>query len=220
MSSFAEGQVHQLVDALEGSGFTSKDLTRVGQLPQLRADILSVIRGEKVITFPIRTWEEHDGVISFSVTSDGTTGEEWIARLEKKGLRVGDYAKSLLRSKDFVPTKGVTSQIAVLKGELFSDDDRVTKTIRAEGKKRKLSTPNAEIACLIREKFSDKELEAMGLWRIIVMHEPIKDSGGGLSLLGAYRNDDGQWLDTYYDNPDNGWNREGGFAFVSAQVST
>jgi hypothetical protein len=44
-------------------------------------------------------------------------------------------------------------------------------------------------------------------------------SDGDLKLLGANRNDDGQWLNTYYDNPDNRWNRENGFAFVSALIS-
>lgn len=42
-------------------------------------------------------------------------------------------------------------------------------------------------------------------------------SDGNPNLLGANRNDDGRRLDTYYDNPDNRWNRENGFAFVVSQ---
>ena len=175
--------------------------------------------GEWTLTGPVRTWTEKDGVIRFSVTSDGTTGEEWIARLESKGFRVGDYAKSVLRSKDFKPTNRIIYEITVLKGELFSDSDRITKTIRKEAKNRKLSTPNAEVACLIREKFSDKELEAMGLYLIVTMHEPIKDSGGFPRLLSAIRSGSGSWLDTHYDNPDNEWLRGSGFSFVVLQVS-
>src|SRR3989344_4861228 len=34
------------------------------------------------------SWREKDGVIYFSVTSDGTTGEDWITRLESQGLQV------------------------------------------------------------------------------------------------------------------------------------
>ena len=37
------------------------------------------LRGELTVSEPIRSWREEDGVIYFSVTSDGTTGEEWIS---------------------------------------------------------------------------------------------------------------------------------------------
>lgn len=164
-------------------------------------------------------WTEKDSVIRFSVTSDGTTGEQWITRLESKGFRVSDYAKIILRSKSFKPTSGVTTEITVLKGEIFSDNDRITKNIRKEAKNRKLSTPNAEVACFIREKFSDKELEAMGLYLIVTMHEPIKDSVGDPILLNAHRGGTGSWLGAYYDSPDNEWSRSHGFAFVLSQVS-
>jgi hypothetical protein len=168
--------------------------------------------GEWTITGPVRSWRETDGVIYFSVTSYGTTGKKWIARLEKKGFRVSDYAKNLLL-KDFQPTNGVTTEIAVLKGTFFSDSDRMTKNIRAEGEHRTWVNPNPEVACLIREKFSDKELEDMGLYWIVVMHEPIKDSDGAPKLLRSSRSGDGRWLGTCYGKPGNGFNRGDGFAF-------
>ena len=43
----------------------------------------------------------------------------------------------------------------------------------------------------------------------------LHNSDGDPNLLGANRNDDGRWLNAYYDNPDNRWNRDNGFAFVS-----
>ena len=176
--------------------------------------------GEVQISVIKPRWTEKDGVIRFSVTSDGTTGEEWIPRLEGKSFRVGDYAKSVLRSKDFKPTNGIIYEIAVLKGELFNDSDRITKTIRKEAKNRKLFAPNAEVACLIREKFSDKELEVMGLYWIVVMHEPIKDSDGDPFLLYANRYGHGSWLSTSFGIPDDKWDRGSGFAFVVSQVSS
>jgi hypothetical protein len=45
-------------------------------------------------------------------------------------------------------------------------------------------------------------------------------SDGDPNLLNANRNDDGQWLNAYYDNPDNRWNRESGFAFAVSQISS
>ena len=43
-------------------------------------------------------------------------------------------------------------------------------------------------------------------------------SDGNPNLLGANRNDDGRWLGAYWDNPDNRWNRENGFAFAVSQI--
>ena len=179
------------------------------------------LRGELLlVSVPTRSssWREEGSVIYFHVTSDGTTGEDWITRLKGKGFRL-DYAKKMLRMPDFKPTNGVTTQVAVLKGMLFEDDDRITKKIRAEADKRKLLKPNTEVACLIREKFTDKDLEAMGLWWIITMHEPITVAGGGPDILGADRYDDGSWLNACSDAPGVRWYRDYGFAFVVSQVS-
>jgi hypothetical protein len=172
---------------------------------------------------PAKRWCEQDGVIYFTLpATKGVTGPQWIKHLEKKGFRLSDRAKSMLRSEDFKPTTGVVRKIAVLKGMLFEDDNRTTKDIRAEGDKRKLKhgkapEMNAEIACQIREMFTDKELEEMGLWWIVVMHDPIV-SDGSPNLFNALRDDDGRWLNAYCDNPDGGFNRERGFAFVVSQV--
>jgi hypothetical protein len=207
------------------SEFASAGLT-AGQLNAIVKKLgghymaLRFLRDELVVGEPIRSWREQDGVIYFSVESDGTTGEDWIIRLESKGFRVGDYAKQVLRSPDFKPTSGVTTQVAVLRGCLFEDNDRITKKIRAEADKSKLSKPNAELVCLIREKFTDNEIEAMGLWYIVAMHEPINDSDGDPSLLGAYRDDGGRWLRACYDGPDFWWRRDRGFAFAVSQISS
>ena len=181
---------------------------------------LRFLRDELSVSEPIRSWREEDGVIYFSVTSDGTIGEDWIKRLEGNGFRVGDYAKQVLRSPDFKPTSGVTTKVAVLKGMRFEDKDRIMKNIHADADKRKLSKPNAELACLIREKFTDEEIEQMGLIWVVVMHEPINDSVGGPSLLNASRDGVGRWLDACVGRPGGGWSRGGGFAFAVSQVSS
>jgi hypothetical protein len=132
----------------------------------------------------------------------------------------------MLRSPDFKPTNGITTEVAVLKGMLFEDQSRTTKKIRAYAEafrlpdKRKLEKPNAELACLIREKFTDKEIEAMGLWYIVTMHEPINDSDGHPRLLYASRHDDDHWLIAYDGRPDHRWHRVNGFAFAVSQVSS
>jgi hypothetical protein len=203
--------------------FASADLT-AGQLNAIVKKLggadaaLKFLRGELTVSEPTRNWREKDNIIYFKVCSDGTTGPEWIERLEGKGFHIGDYAKGVLWNIDFEPTSGVTTEVAVLKGVLFEDNERITKNIRAIAAKRTLKTPNAEIACLIREKFTDEEIKAMGVPWIVVMHKPIKDSGDDPGLL--YANPDDRWLDAFYGRPDLGWGREGGFAFAVSQVGT
>ena len=71
---------------------------------------------------------------------------------------------------------------------------------------------------MIREKFTDEEIEAMGLQWIVTMHEPIYIGGSSSSLLGADRRGDGSWLETYGCDPDYEWPHDCGFAFVVSQI--
>ena len=176
--------------------------------------------GEWILTNPVRRWREQDGVIYFSVTSNGMTGPQWIEHFEKKGIQLSKWAKDVLLSPDFKPTNGVTTEVAVLKGMLFEDNDRVTSKIRAEAGKRKLVKPNAELGCLIRDMFTDEEIAAMGLVWIVAFHEPIKDSDGVPVLLSAARDGAGPWLRACSGGPGSGWARVDGFAFAVSQVSS
>jgi hypothetical protein len=166
----------------------------------------------------IRSWREKDGVIYFSVISDGTTGEDWIGRLERSDFCVEDYAKQVLRSPDFEPTSGVTTEVAVLRGTLFEDHDRITRKIRAYAGEHKFTPLSAEIACLIREKFTDAEIGAMGLWWVVAMHEPINDSDGDPRLLSVGRSGTGRLLRASRGRLDNKWYCVCGFAFAMSQV--
>lgn len=161
-----------------------------------------------------------EGNIHFTVTSNGRTGEEWITYFENekkdakgKPYRVSDYGKSVLRNAP-APTNGVTYHIVVRPGKKISDSDRITKKIRAAADKKGWVKPHWEASCLIRDAFTDEQLEEMGVWYIVGMHEPIKDSDGGPSLLDSDRSDGGRWLYAGYDRPDDRWDGNGGFAFV------
>jgi len=166
-------------------------------------------------------WPEKDGVIYFNeeLVSDGTTGPEWVKRLEAEGKKITKYAKSVLLSPEFKPTNGTKYKVAVLKGEIFNDNERTTENIRKKADLLNLQTPNAELACILRERFSDKQLEDMGLYWIVAMHEPIKDFDDNPRLVIASRSDNGSWLHTDYGGPGNWWSRDGGFAFAVSQVS-
>ncbi len=181
----------------------------------LRVALQDVIEGH----FVSKLWREEDGVIYFSVTSDGTTGEGWIRRLENNGFLVGGHAKQSLCSPKFKPTNGVTTEVGVICGSIFEDDDRIARTIRGEAANRKFRRPKAELSCLIREKFTDEEIEAMGLSYINVMHEPIKNLEGILTLLQVSCQGNGELM-AGSGSPDFKWIRGGGFAFAVSEAVT
>lgn len=163
-----------------------------------------------------KKWFEKDGMIYFTVISNGKSGKDWIKHFESKGIKTGDYARQILL-KIKPSKKGTVTQIAVIKGEFFSDENRITSNIHIEADKRKLSKPNAEVGCLIRDMFTNEKIKKMGLSWIVTMHEPIKDSDGRPYLLYTSRDDGASWLNTPCGNPGYGWNRVGGFAFVASQ---
>jgi len=127
------GAMHEFALVLDKVGFNA-DL--VQNIVNSRGNEYAKAMYESIINrVKNKTWRKEDGVIYFSVTSDGTTGEDWIKRLDGNGFCVGDYAKQVLHSPDFKPLVGLTTQkVAVLKGTLFDDDGRITKKMAASAR--------------------------------------------------------------------------------------
>lgn len=201
-------KTNEIVKRIEGQSILFEDAI---------SGMQDIIEGKskrlKLGLIPEKKWWEENGVIYFKVMSDGTTGEEWIHRLERQGFKLSKSAKDLLLSKDFKVTTGVVYTIAVLKGNLFTDNNRIIKKIRSEAAKRKLATPNAEVACLIREMFSDDEIKTMGFIWIVTFHKPIKDSDGALRLLGTIHSGGNSWLNARYGNSEDSGSGDNDFAF-------
>ncbi len=151
------------------------------------------------------------------VTSDGISGRDDIMDLEKSSYRVGDWAKDVMKQKAYVVSNGKTYKPVVLCGEDFTDDERVTSNIRKVAKGMRLITPPAELARLLRKSVSDEKIAAMGLWWLIVMHEPITDSDGDPDVLGLNRRGGGRWLDACDGSSGDGWGRGCGFVFLAPQ---
>lgn len=167
-----------------------------------------------------RKWREKDGVIYFSVTSNGKTGQEWIEYFKNKNIDLSSRTKEVLLSPDFQPTNGYTYNIAVLRGRWFINADRYVYNIRADADKRGFTEPNAEVACLIRVMFTDEELKAMGLWEIVTMHEPINDADGYSSLILARRSGDDGCLSVCSGGPRSDFDINSGFAFEFSETSS
>lgn len=166
----------------ETGGFASADLT-MGQMNAIvkklggRERALKFLRGDlKVCEQAYTYWYEEDGIIYFSVTSDGTNGTDWIARLEGDGTHVSDDAKDILCSAHFKPTTGITTEIAVFRAAFFGKQALSMSKVHDEANKRGFGKPNAEVACLIREKFANRTIRDMWISGCItVLHEPAKD---------------------------------------------
>lgn len=157
-----------------------------------------------------------------SLTSEGHTGDRFLADLKKAELSVGAHAEQILKSKEFAAlvTNGVTYYPGVIKGEDFSGSERTSENIRKEATKRGGITPPVELSPLLRLNFSDDEIKALGLLWLIPMHEPINGSGGNPYVLGLSACGFNDQLSAYYDRPANEWDRKAGFVFLFPQVNT
>ncbi|OHA91128.1 MAG: hypothetical protein A2758_01465 [Candidatus Zambryskibacteria bacterium RIFCSPHIGHO2_01_FULL_49_18] len=222
MSSYSEGQIHQLADQMESAGLTPKHVTRLGQSFDTMLNIRRVLDGEATFQFNQAVEPETPKKIIMPialkpVTSDGVSGKDGIKDLEKARYNVGDWVKDVMKQKVYVVTNGKVYKPVVLKGEDFTDDERVTSNIRKVAEEMKLVTPPAQLARLLRKSVSDEELEQMGLYALIVMHQPITGSGGFPNVLGLYRNDEGRWLNAYFGHAGHRWYRDLGFVFLAPQ---
>jgi hypothetical protein len=185
-------------------------------------ELMKLVRSNKEVaqamvdagkTFLPSKWTiDDEGIIHIDLpVTTGITGPEW-----SKMLNTSKWADDLLNSDDFQATTGKIYKIAIIPGKFFSDKDRTMANIRKEIDRRKWSHGSEispEIACLLRRHLSDQDIADLGLYWLITMHEPIKDSGGGLGLLGMGRCGDGV-LDTSYGHPGSRWDDGSGFVCV------
>jgi hypothetical protein len=131
----------------------------------------------KVVDIVLPWKEENDIIYLPPLTSDGTTGPEWIKILREKNRWIDN--KELIKlflSDGFKPTTGVTYNVAIIKGKLFLDNDRTTEGVYVNADNHGFKELSPEVACLICESLSKEEfqiLERMGISNIVIMHSPF-----------------------------------------------
>ena len=162
--------------------------------------------------------------IEFTVRGTGLTAAAWISTLESTGHKIGDWARNALNQPDYDAKHrleaGKEYKIVLVRGtEITKDSDRTTKNLKAIAVKEfgesSVSGLKAELALLIRMKFSNAELQQMGLYYIAVLHDPIVDSGGDPNVLYSLRNDGKSWVGADCGGPGNDWLDDGAFAFLA-----
>jgi hypothetical protein len=161
-----------------------------------------------------KKWYEDSNIIILSVTSNGMTGQQWIDHFEKKEMIVTDIAKGVLQSPKFKPSRGITKKIAILKGCLWSNMDRITVNIDFFANECNLGLLKAEDACLVRDIMTDKKIETMRkINRIAIMHNPIEYKNDKHNLLITTSNFNSPHFTTDYSMFNRTWFTETGFAY-------
>ncbi|MDP2652397.1 MAG: hypothetical protein Q8O94_04635 [bacterium] len=184
-----------------------KNLMRQMNITDPNEAVRRINSGEWIVSRKLHLREEN-GIIRFSVTSDGTSGVEWPARLEERGVHIGSHAMCILCSSEFRPTKGVTTEVALLKGMLIVEEEVDAK-------------PSAEVACLIGDILTVEDMKNMGLKQIVVMHEPITGADDAPRFLCLSEcPGGGLWLGADCDDPYGGCRYDHGFVFASSQVKS
>ena len=167
---------------------------------------------------PIWTREE-DGAITFSVTSKGITGPEF---LERGDFFVGPDAGTILRSSAFEPTRNVTSRIKVFTVSAFSRQQWYPNAVRNYAYSQGLLAPRVEVGCLIAEMLNSNDLVAMDLSYIMTMHRPFIIESPGLSCgfptvlsvgFDTHSDHHGDWLHGLFLNTNLPLFRSHGLAF-------
>ncbi len=137
-----------------------------------------------------KVWIEH-GRFCFEITGTGLKGFEWAKRLSKAPDYRIDYSEvSVLTKPDYwhdhrlVP--GKKYKLALFDDYWVPGTAHKYQPTTAELKNfavnvlgEQATDLKAEMALLIREKFSDDDLEQLDTWAIVVLHTPIWSFHGG-----------------------------------------
>lgn len=119
--------------------------------------------------------------ISFTVTGTGITGLQWLERLEKGNYEISEPAKKLLSHPGYDANHRLVTgreyTVTLVTGkEIRNKKNRNIPNLLSRVKEELSKTTTgikAEFVFLIREKFTNDEMEAMNISYIAVVHEFI-----------------------------------------------
>ncbi|MCK9351220.1 MAG: hypothetical protein WCT49_01580 [Candidatus Paceibacterota bacterium] len=110
----------------------------------------------------------------FTVTATGKALKYSLGQLRKKWCVVSAGTERY-DSLDPPLQKGKILLLGIIHCDEFHPDELETSIIRKEAHRRGWISPPAEVACLLREKFSTEDINSFGLTRLAIMHEPYPD---------------------------------------------
>ncbi len=180
---------------------------------------ITVTNSGSVKIVKMQNWQKVDELIHLSIVSDGLNGPLSVESLKKKGCKVDPSVREMFLSKYYIPTTGITSSLVIVPGTLFDDESRHDSSIIAYARSRGFYLPEAETARHIREKFSDQDLDEMGLKYLLVMHPMIPGQNNTLGRMAVSAYAKEKALNDYFleDDPQKGvcvYSPDGGFVFA------
>jgi hypothetical protein len=140
----------------------------------------------------------------------GKTAEQLISEMEAAGINISDYAKHMLRSREFVPSnREEATLIRLTVADLGFTRSATTDQIYERAQKLGLELCPLDTGPHYRLKYQNQPL---GEWFFIGMKQ-ITDSGGDPSVFILGRDEDGLWLSYDWAIPVNAWNPDFKFVF-------
>lgn len=185
------GLLHKLALAFESVGGTPADINKLAESVDVLRGILGVLRGTHEIKPKFVTWRTAKrGVYK--------TLEVYLAALEAKGRKVGDYAATMLPSVVWAQEEGEEELVRVLDRDLGLKDGYTLDELTAAAAKFDLHRLDADVAAGLREQYDDQPL---GEWVLCAM-DPIAGSDRNLEVFFLERFDGGTWLRAGYAYPE------------------
>ncbi len=159
------------------AGLTAGQLNAIVKKLGGHDSALKFLRDDLIVFDSARGCDEKNDVIRFSITSKGITGPQWIKYFEEVGVAMSSSAEAMLRSGPFVPTNGITTKVAILRGTPVKKDyDKyscIESMIWNVAKWRGLDKPNIELICLIMEKILNGDIELIQLNIIMLFADEL-----------------------------------------------
>ncbi|MEN9654121.1 MAG: hypothetical protein RL235_233 [Chlamydiota bacterium] len=147
-----------------------------------------------------------------SLEIGGPTKDQLEQALERAGFKISDYARSMMKNKDFTTAKRKEQNdlVRLTVDALFNDGKvHTTDEIYAKAKDFGLELCPAEVGPHLRLSYQDQPL---GEWVYIAMKQ-ITDSDRRPGVFLVARDEGGSWLDDSWAIPGNEWDPEYRFVF-------
>ncbi|HUC88917.1 MAG TPA: hypothetical protein VMR49_02705 [Candidatus Paceibacterota bacterium] len=146
-----------------------------------------------------------------NVEIGGKTAEQLIAEMEAAHINISDYAKSMMKNRDFIPGKKreEATLIRLTVADLGFKTSATTDQIYERAQTLGLELCPPDTGPNYRLKYRNQPLNE---WVRIGMKQ-IADSGGYPFVFRLVRDGDGLWLDNYWATPGLEWHPDSEFAF-------
>jgi len=143
------------------------------------------------------------------------TADDFRRSLKDNGNCIGGWANDLLGKSEF--ENSVSKEEAEVDLVIFTTaqltgkaNGGTTAEVFAGAERLGLKKCSAEVGPQLRRQNADQPNGE----RLLIGMEPIRDSDGDLSVFNVVHDDNGRWLNSYYDNPVNVWLADSRWVFV------